>query len=84
MNMNSPDLPQQFYWIIGVLIVFNIGTIVSSLIGAGRVVWFIAKLESKVVDHEKDLNGFGGRVRKVEERHHDHDKRLSILESKDE
>lgn len=78
--MSVSDLPSQFYWIVGVLFVFNIGTVISVLVGAGRIVWFISKLDSNVKEAVEDINGFGGRVKKVEEMHHSFDKRISLLE----
>lgn len=42
------EIPNSFYVIAGTLIAANLGTIFSLIYGIGRLVWFIAKLESRV------------------------------------
>jgi len=50
------QIPSSVYIIIGTLIVANLGTVVSIFYGVGKVVWFIAKLESRVESLEKDMS----------------------------
>lgn len=49
------EIPNSFYVIAGTLIVANLGTIFSLIYGVGRLVWFIAQLESRVEKLENDF-----------------------------
>ncbi len=51
--------------IVGALIVGNIATIISVIAAAGRVVWYLAKLDSKVKEHDKDINAAHEKIREV-------------------
>lgn len=51
----NPDL-SSFYIIIGTLIVMNFGSIITMLITAGRVIWFIAKIDAQVKENTKDID----------------------------
>jgi hypothetical protein len=44
------SLPNEFYYIAGVLFVANVGTIVTILIAAMKTVWWASKLDSRVDD----------------------------------
>lgn len=56
----------QFYWIIGAMIVMNLGTIVTIIISAARGVWFLAQLDAKVSQNRKDLNAAHVKIRQLE------------------
>ena len=64
------QVPSSVYVIIGTLIVANVGTVVTIVYGIGKVVWFIAKLDSRVAvletDHTKDLNSAFKKIRDLE------------------
>jgi hypothetical protein len=48
------QIPQSFYVIVGVLILANIGTVVTIFYGIGKVVWWLSKLDSRVETLERD------------------------------
>lgn len=56
------------YVVIGVMAVFNLGTIVSVLYYGARAVWFMGQLEHRVVVAEKDIGNAFTAIRKIEER----------------
>lgn len=53
-------IPDSFYVIAGTIVIANIGTIVSVIWGAGKIIWWGAKLDSRVgvleTSHSKDIN----------------------------
>jgi hypothetical protein len=53
-NIAAAQIPSSVYVVLGTLIVANIGTVISIFYGIGKVVWFIAKLESRVENIEKE------------------------------
>lgn len=44
------NIPNEVYYVAGVLLVANLGTIVSILFAAFKAVWWASKLDSKVDD----------------------------------
>lgn len=46
--MNEMQLPHNFYWIAGALLITNLGAIGSFLMIGFKAVWWASKLESKV------------------------------------
>ncbi len=69
--MDNPSL-NYFYWIIGILVVLNISAIGSTLYAAIKLVWYFAKLDSRVesveVNHKKDLNSAHEKIRALEKK----------------
>jgi amino acid transporter len=63
-----PQIPTSFYVIAGTVIVMNLGTVVTIIYGIGRLVWFMAKLDSKVKTHDKDINAAHSAIRDVRNR----------------
>jgi hypothetical protein len=45
---NGIVLPAQFYYVAGVILLANIGTIVTVAFAAFRAIWWAAKLDSRV------------------------------------
>lgn len=43
-------IPNEVYYVAGVLLIANLGTIVSILFAAFKAVWWASKLDSKVED----------------------------------
>jgi hypothetical protein len=71
--MNPQDLSRlqaidlsQFYWIIGALVVMNVGSIGSMVVAAVRMVWFISKLDSRIEGNRKDINNAHQKIRTIE------------------
>lgn len=62
-------LDDKMYYIIGALIVSNFGTIVTIIIYAGRAVWWLSKMESKVDNNTKDINAAHEKIRILERGH---------------
>ncbi|MDH4163338.1 MAG: hypothetical protein OEW15_11715 [Nitrospirota bacterium] len=42
------DIPKEVYYVAGVLLLANLGTIVSIMFAAFKAVWWASKLDSKV------------------------------------
>lgn len=42
------DIPKEFYYVAGVLLLTNLGTIISILFAAFKAVWWASKLDSRV------------------------------------
>lgn len=65
----AAQIPTNFYVIVGGLVFANLGTMVTIFYGIGKVVWFIAKLESRVEtlekDTSKDLNAAHSAIREI-------------------
>ena len=49
----TPQIPAGFYWLVGVLIMANLGTIGSVAVIAFRATWWFSKLDSRV-DYAKE------------------------------
>lgn len=50
MSSVPDNIPNAFYWAIGIIVFMNIGTIFSVLFALFRGVWWLSKLESRVVE----------------------------------
>jgi hypothetical protein len=63
------QIPTSVYVILGTLVVANLGTVVTIIYGIGRLVWFIAKLDSRVnvieAEHSKDINAAHEAIREL-------------------
>lgn len=57
------EVPNSFYYILGVLIIANLGTIGSVMFFAFRAVWWLSKLESKVDKNLHDVNAAHDKIR---------------------
>lgn len=54
------------YYVIGALIVSNFGTILTIIVYAGKAVWWLSKMESKVDENRKDINNAHEKIRTLE------------------
>jgi hypothetical protein len=54
------------YWVVGALVVTNLGTIITILATAGKAVWWISKLDSRVDDAKECAVRAHKRLDKVE------------------
>ena len=65
----AAQIPSSVYVVLGTLIVANVGTVVTIFYGIGKVIWFIAKLESRVEslekDTSKDINAAHSAIREI-------------------
>lgn len=65
----ASQIPTSFYVLAGSLILANLGTVVTIFYGVGKVVWFLAKLESRVEiierDTTKDINAAHQALREI-------------------
>lgn len=50
ISSNMPELPSSFYYIIGISIVANVGTIGTVLILIFKSSWWLSKLDGRVTD----------------------------------
>lgn len=66
------QIPSSFYVVVGGLVLANLGTVVTIFYGIGKVVWFIAKLESRVEaiekDTSKDINAAHSAIRELKDK----------------
>jgi len=53
----------NIYMIVGVLVLFNLGTIGSAFYASAKIIWFISKLDSKVNQNTKDVNAAHTQIR---------------------
>jgi hypothetical protein len=64
------EIPSSVYVIIGTLIVANLGTVVTVIYGVGKLVWWMAKLDSRLaaveVEHTKDIDSAHTKIRDLE------------------
>lgn len=49
-NIQAMNIPPSFYYVAGVLIVTNVGTIISLFYAALKSAWWLSKLDSRVAD----------------------------------
>lgn len=61
------EIPNSFYYLVGALILTNLGTIGSVLLFGAKAVWFIAKMDSRI--HESKEVGVRAhkRIDKIED-----------------
>lgn len=63
------QIPSSFYVIVGGLVIANLGTVVTIFYGIGRVVWFLAKMDSRISSLEteipKDINAAFEKIREL-------------------
>lgn len=69
--ITSAQIPSSFYVILGTLVIANLGTVVTIFYGIGRVVWFLAKMDSRLssleVEIPKDINAAFEKIRELKQ-----------------
>jgi hypothetical protein len=61
-----PELPSQFYWILGVVIMMNLGTIASMILAAGKGLWWLSKLDGRVSKNTVDVDHAHEKIRSIQ------------------
>lgn len=61
------DIPSSFYYLVGSLVVANVGTIGAIVVFAGRAIWWLSKLESRVDHNTKDLHAAHDKLREIKD-----------------
>jgi hypothetical protein len=56
MQSVAVDLPSSAYWLVGVLVLANFGTIISVLVMGFKGAWWLSKLDSRVESVEKSVD----------------------------
>lgn len=56
------ELSQTFYWSVGVLVVANVGTMLSVLVLGFKGAWWLSKLDSRVEQHAEHIDEIKERV----------------------
>lgn len=56
----------KVYWIVGTLVVMNLGTIGSIIVGGARALWFVSKLHSQIEQNTRDINAAHQKIREFE------------------
>lgn len=59
-------MPKELYWIIGVLVLFNSGTIFTVLVASGKGIWWASKVDSKVEAAHNRLDSHHKAIERVE------------------
>jgi len=62
------EVPSAFYYLTGTLILTNIGTVGAILVFAGKAVWYLSRLDSRVEKAQETANRAHQRVDKVSDR----------------
>jgi hypothetical protein len=62
------ELPPQFYYIVGSLILTNLGAIGTLMVVGAKSIWWVSKLDSKVTRGHERQDNFDRRLERVEER----------------
>lgn len=57
------EVPSSLYYLVGTLIVANIGTIGSVLLFGAKAIWWISKLESRVDKNNHDIQAAHEKIR---------------------
>ena len=60
------EIPSSFYYLVGSLIVANIGAIGSIVIVAFKATWWLSKLDSRVADAQSTANRAHKRIDTIE------------------
>ena len=60
------DIPKEFYYVAGVLLFANLGTIASIMFAAFRAVWWASKLDSKIEESRATAVRAHKRIDKIE------------------
>lgn len=58
--------PDKVYWIIGFMILTNLGTIFSVITFGGRAIWWVSKLDSRVTKNKQDIDRAHEKLRYIE------------------
>lgn len=56
----------KIYWVVGAMIVTNIGAIGSMAMAGIRFTWWLAKLEAQVHENSKDIHAAHKNIRRLE------------------
>lgn len=59
------EIPSSFYYLVGTLIVANIGAIGSLLILGAKLVWWFAQLDMNVKKNSKDINNAFKEIKEI-------------------
>ena len=65
--MMTPEGLNQLYWLVGVLVVFNLGTIGSILYFGGRIVWWASKIDHRVTQTEAHTEDHCEEIKQIRE-----------------
>lgn len=61
------DIPKEAYYVAGVLLLTNLGTIVSIIFAAFKAVWWASKLDSRVDETKATAVRAHKRIDRIEE-----------------
>lgn len=74
------ELPASVYWVVGILVVGNLGTIGTILFTLGKAVWWLSKLDSRVAETRDMSVRAHKRIDRVDESVGDIENRVVNLE----
>jgi hypothetical protein len=57
----------SLYWVIGVLVIMNMGTIIAVAGASFKGIWWLSKLDSRVTRNTFDINNAHAKLRAREE-----------------
>jgi len=63
-------LPESFFWAVGIMVIFNIGTIATVIAAIVKLTWFLSELNARVkhleTHHSKDIDAAFMKIREIE------------------
>jgi hypothetical protein len=54
------------YWVVGIVVFMNVGTIIAIAGAAAKGVWWLSKLDSRVEKNKRDVNFAHEKIRTIE------------------
>lgn len=63
----DPQIPNHLYWMIGVLVAANIGSIGCVLYMSFKIVWWAARMDHRTEDHKTRLDDHEEQIRQLRE-----------------
>lgn len=63
----DPQIPNLFYWLVGVLVVANLGTLATMLYMGAKIVWWAAQIDHRTQDHKVTLDDHEEQIRQLRE-----------------
>ena len=56
---------KDFYWLVGIMVIMNVGTIITVLLAAGKTIWWASSINVTVKRNTKDIKAAHDLIREV-------------------
>jgi hypothetical protein len=64
------NLPSEFFWVVGIMVVFNLSAIIAVWTATLKISWFLSRLDNRVENleknHGKDIDQAFVKIRDLE------------------